>query len=136
MTYTAGRTWTLPLPYATPPLTLNKKMHYHKVAEWKRQIKGDVMLLARAARMPRNQLHRVLVQLVWTPSVKRPRDTDNPTLTLKPCIDGLVAYGLVPDDNHDVVESNCIIREVVPRRGKLELVVTELLLDTVVNTPQ
>lgn len=136
MSFTAGRSWTLLLPYDAPPLSLNKRMHHHKEAAWKRQIKDDVGWLARAAKLPKNQLHRVLIQLVWTPSVKRSRDTDNPTTTLKPCIDALVIYGLVPDDNRDVVESNCVIRDVMPRRGKLELVVTELLPVTVVNTPE
>lgn len=124
-----GRSWTLPLPYTAPPLSLNKRMNFHKEAAWKRQIKGDVMLLARAAKLPKD-LPRVLVQLVWTPSVKRDRDTDNPVPTMKPAIDGLVAYGLVPDDNARFVESNCIIRSVQPKRGKLELLVTELLVST------
>lgn len=136
MTERAGRSWTLTLPYDKPPLSLNSRMHFRKEAQWKRQIKDDVGWLARAAKLPRNELRRVLIQLVWTPSMKRDRDTDNPTATLKPAIDGLVRYGLVPDDNRDVVESNCIIRSHVSGRGKLELVITELLPDTVVNTPE
>ncbi len=130
MTESAGRTWTLALPYERPPLSLNSRMHYRKEAQWKRQIKDDVQWLARLHRLPKNDLRRVLIQLVWTPSVKRPRDTDNPTATLKPAIDGLVAYGLVPDDNKDIVESGCIIREVVPHRGALELVITEIVFDS------
>lgn len=102
--------WALTLPYASPPLSLNRHMHHMKEAAERRQIKQDVGWLARAAKLPRG-LHRVHVVLVWRPKQIRRRDSDNPSPTLKPAIDALVQYGLVVDDTVAHVSSSVEIRE-------------------------
>lgn len=121
------RTWQLDLPYASPPLTLNSRMHHMKAYGLSQQIKTDVGWLARAKKLPRNELCHVRIELHWQPSIRRHRDTDNPSLTLKHCIDALVTYGLVPDDNRDVVTSSTVIHEVVRGRARMWLNIIEVL---------
>ncbi|QMV86481.1 hypothetical protein HW450_06615 [Corynebacterium hindlerae] len=72
-----------------------------------RDIFNTVLLLAKAARLPKN-LEKVAVQLHYLPKDNRRRDTDNLTASAKPMYDALSAagtgkqagYGLVPDDDH------------------------------------
>lgn len=117
--------WSLMLPYDRPPLSLNKNMHWAKQRELERQIMDDVQWLARAAKLPKG-LRYVEITLLWAPSVKRTRDTDNPTPTLKKVIDGLVKYGLIPDDNHDVVRSSCMILPLIKGRGQVYVSIQQL----------
>lgn len=93
-----NRSWTLDLPYPRPPLTLNQRLHWAAKAKITRQIIDDVMVLARAKPLPRD-LGRVVITLHWQAKVHRRRDLDNVFPTLKAAIDGLRAYGLVPDDD-------------------------------------
>lgn len=100
--------WSLHLPYPRPPLSLNDRMHWAQRNRISRQIKDDVQILARATRVGTG-LARVWVGLTWVPPDRRRRDTDNMAPTLKACIDGLTAYGLVPDDDSAHVRSMCTI---------------------------
>jgi crossover junction endodeoxyribonuclease RusA len=79
--------------FTTPPLSLNRKMHWAK----ENRIKADLRTLVRArCHIPPAQ--HIDVWLRWQPRVKRNRDGDNPMPTVKPCVDQLVAQGVVPDD--------------------------------------
>lgn len=130
-----GRAWALALPYDRPPLSLNREMHWAKRRQAERQIMDDVQWLARQQKLPRGKdaLRRIHVRLVWTPSVKRTRDTDNPTPTLKKVIDGLVRYGLVMDDHHDIVSSECVINAIAHGRGHVVVAIQEILPDEAVH---
>lgn len=99
---------TIELPYKSPPLSMNDRGASVQAAKAKAaqiaQIRADVVLLARSAKLPRNVGHAV-VQLHYRPGTNARRDTDNLMATLKPIADGLAAgtktgagYGLVPDD--------------------------------------
>lgn len=90
-------THTIELPYLTPPLSLNDRMHRQAKARITRRVRLEVALLARSARLPRGAGH-VTVTLHYAPRDDRRRDTDNLVATSKPCFDGLVDAGLVPDD--------------------------------------
>lgn len=103
--------WTIRLPYDRPPLSLNDRMHWAKAAGLKRMLLADIQNLAISERIPRG-LDRVHIVLHWQPARRGQRDTDNPTATLKPLIDGLVKYGLVTDDNSEHVTSECVIEPV------------------------
>lgn len=89
------------LPYTRPPLTLNQRMHW--------QVKRKITQAIRAH--VAHELHAVMFQPVahvraelhYVPRDKRHRDADNLVLTSKPCIDGIVDAGLVPDDTPDYV---------------------------------
>lgn len=53
--------------------------------------------IAAGAKLPKG-MGCATVQLHYLPADNRRRDTDNLVATLKPLCDGLVDYGLVPDD--------------------------------------
>lgn len=110
--------WDLLLPYPSPPLSLNKRMHWRVQASWAKQLHHDVIMLAMHQHLPKDQA-RAKVTLVWHPSDKRRRDTDNPVPTLKACIDGLVKYRLIPDDSSHYVTSSV---EILPPMRPARLV--------------
>jgi len=95
------RTWSLSLPYRRPPLNLNQRLHHMAEYRIKTQLKQDIILLARAHKIPR--LAAVTAELVWFKGDNRVADSDNISPTLKPCLDGLVSAGVLPDDNSDHV---------------------------------
>lgn len=103
-------TWSLELPYTSPPLSLNRHTHHMKEARLRDQVKSDVGWLVRAAKVPKG-LDRIHVTLLWHPKHPGTRDTDNPSPTLKPAIDALVKYGVVSDDNHLHVSSSVEIAD-------------------------
>jgi Holliday junction resolvase RusA-like endonuclease len=119
--------WRIDLPWPKPPLGLNSIPSRFVLARAKRQIVHDVFWTARAAQLPKN-LAKVRVELHWVPGMTRRRDTDNPSLTLKPCLDALVQYGLTTDDDSEHVESACVIDPVdrSNRRSRVYLLITDL----------
>ena len=109
-------TYVLDLPYERPPLTANQRMHWAKKARIVSEVRRTAAWLARSQHLPRGVEH-ALISLVWVPSTQRRRDPSNLMPTQKAIVDGLVDYGLVPDDTPDYVT------EVMPRiaavqRGK------------------
>lgn len=121
------REWWLTLPYVTPPLNLNDRGHWAPRAKQVKAVRQDVALVARSAGLPRG-LRRVSCQLRYRPRDNRRRDTDNLVATLKPLCDGLVDYGLVPDDTAAfMLKPEPVILDAIPRAGgRLWLVVTDL----------
>jgi len=107
------REWILELGYSKPPLTLNQRMHWAPKARWVKQLSDDAQLLATSSKLPKH-LDQVGIVLHWQATTRRPRDSDNPTPTLKALIDGLVRYGLVEDDDSEHVTSGCVIEAVAP----------------------
>lgn len=91
------REWTVSLPWQSPPLSLNDRMHYKLKARWTKTVRGTAFFLARQARIP--ELARVEVQLLYAPRDGRRRDEDNLVATLKPLCDGLVDAQVVADDD-------------------------------------
>lgn len=91
-----------------PPLSLNDRQHWSTKNRITQRLKDDVFWLALAAKLPKKCAFAD-IRLVWQPDTHRRRDTDNATPTLKACIDGLVGYGLVPDDDSSHVSSGCEI---------------------------
>jgi crossover junction endodeoxyribonuclease RusA len=116
--------WVIDLPYPAPPLSLNKRMHYRSEARVRKQIHSDVAVLARVLKIPKG-LQRVEIVLHWQARVIRRRDSDNPTPTLKACIDALTKYGLVEDDDAEHVTSRCVI-EPLAKKPRVWLTITEV----------
>ena len=93
--------WTIRLPYATPPLSLNGRQHWATKARITRELIHAVTVGSwQQKMMPCESIH---VELIYVPRDRRARDRDNLVATLKPCIDALVRAGLVPDDTPEFV---------------------------------
>lgn len=88
--------WRLDLPWPSPPLTLNQRLHWRRQAAITADVRATVADLVRAAGIPAGR--HATVGLWWAPPDRRPRDEDNPVLTLKVCADALVDAGIVPSD--------------------------------------
>lgn len=115
--------WRLTLPL-TAPLSLNSRQHHMVKAREVAQVRRDVAVLARAAKIP--ALPRITVELHYAPRDNRRRDALNLVATLKPCEDGLVDAGVVPDDTADfVIPTIPVIDPPTGSRGLLYLIVRE-----------
>lgn len=114
----------LVLPWETPPLSLNQRQHWASKARVTREVRETVVWLARASHLPKAVEH-CTVQLHYRPRDNRRRDTDNLTATAKPAFDGLVDYGLVPDDTPRWMDKPepLIHRAIRGQRGRLWLVI-------------
>lgn len=89
--------WSIPLPYPSPPLSLNKGQgHWAKTSGIKATLRRDAARLARSAKIGHHA--HIHTRLHWTPPDNRRRDEDNIILTAKPLWDGLVDAGVVVDD--------------------------------------
>lgn len=119
---------TIRLPYTTPPLTLNQRLHWAAKHRETARIRHDVGALARAALERRHTpMTRAHVDLWWTPKDARRRDTDNPAPTLKACIDGLRDAGVFLDDDSATVSSRVVIGPPDKADPRMELIVHEWL---------
>lgn len=87
----------VPLWKGKPPLTLNQRLHWSEKARRTKKIRDTVGWQAQAMRL--GTATHVSVQLHYNTGDRRRRDSDNLVATLKPCVDGLVDAGLVPDDD-------------------------------------
>lgn len=94
-------TWSLVLPWRTPPLTLNRHLHHMVEYRIRGEVKQAVHLLARAERIP--HLRAITAELVWMKGDNRTADSDNFSPTLKPCLDALKSAGVIDDDDSEHV---------------------------------
>jgi hypothetical protein len=93
------RTWTLTVASALPMLNLNQRLHWAKKAQLTKHWRTLTLTNAMAADLPRN-LGRVHIVAHVIKPTNRAYDVHNLTPTLKAAIDGLVDYGLIPDDTN------------------------------------
>lgn len=118
--------WTVHLPgYTRLPLSLNEQLHWAKAARIKKQLGTDAWAMLRHHKVPKG-LQRVSVELHYRPSVRRARDEDNCSPTLKVICDAVVKFGVVPDDSHEFLTSGSRIDAVVRDAALLYFVVTDL----------
>lgn len=119
------RAWKLDLPM-TVPLSLNSRQHYMVKAREVGRVRRDVAVLARAAKIP--ALGRIVVELHYAPRDARRRDRLNLVATLKPCEDGLVDAGVIPDDTDEfLIPTMPVIDPPTGTTGRLYLLVIEHL---------
>jgi len=102
--------WEIPLPYKSPPLSLNDRMHWAQKARITKELR--TLAYVHARKIP--DLVRCHVELVWYVNDRRRRDSDNPFPTLKALADGLVDAEIVEDDTHDLMRKTVRI-EYVPK---------------------
>lgn len=115
-------TYELVLPYTRPPLNQNQRLHWAVKGKLTKDIKLTTFIIAQSMRLPKG-VDFASIELVYYPPGRKPRDEDNLSPTLKACADGIVQYGLVPDDNSEHVKSWCTIGPVV-KGGKVALNIT------------
>lgn len=94
------------LGWSTPPLTHNKMPRNHMALyRIQQDIKSRTVAACHALRAPKG-LIRANVILHYCPRTNQARmDEDGLSPTLKPALDGLVAYGMFADDDHRIVHS-------------------------------
>lgn len=125
------RSWSITLPWATPPVKpnggySNRYAHSTKV----RTTRQTMGLLARQAGIP--ALHRCRVELTWFVADRIARDVDNLAWTLKPLCDALAGtkawdHQIVPNDTPEWMEKP--MPSIVYRPGEpkeLVLTITEI----------
>lgn len=93
----------LALPYLSPPLSANQRMHWQAKGRITREVRSTATTLARHAKLPRAE--RLIITLHYQPKNRRRRDAHNLYPTVKALVDGLVDAGLVPDDNTEHVST-------------------------------
>ena len=115
----------LDLRLTKPPLNLNDRMHWAQRAKITKDIRLRARIAAQVAKLPKGA-ESVKVRIVYRPRDKRRRDPSNLMLTQKPALDGLVDYGLIPDDSPEYVEEvmPTIAQPIKGQPGKVWLEVT------------
>lgn len=125
MTAPAVTEWRIDLPL-TRPISLNDFEHHMVKARKVAALRRAVMLLCRSKQIP--PCPRIHVELHYQPRDNRRRDRTNLVATLKPCEDGIVDAGVIPDDTPEFIESVMPILDppVRARQGSLYLIVRQL----------
>ena len=82
---------------ATEVLTSNQRLHWGERARRTRALRWRATLAYRAAGKPRMEAAHLTARLTYRD--RRRRDAHNIMPTLKACVDGVVAAGLLPDDD-------------------------------------
>lgn len=126
---TETRTWTLTFPAPAEWLSANKRYKRRPDAAI-RAWRQATAVHAAAAGLPRG-LDRVSVYatLHFTNALRR--DAHNYMLNVKSCIDGLVDYGLIPDDRREhllwtaITEGSKVAAKPFGPVGELELLIVE-----------
>ena len=94
------RSWTLIVPVRCDFINLNQRMHWAEKARLTREWRLTANVAARNAELPKDA-QRVHIVAHVVKSTNRQYDVHNLMPTLKACVDGLVDYGLIPDDTND-----------------------------------
>ena len=86
-----------------PALNPNKRLHFYKLAEAKRNAKEEIIArVIEQVDSPPTFKHAIL-DITWVAKDNRRRDIDNLFASMKPYIDGLVTHGILTDDSADLV---------------------------------
>jgi len=92
------RTWTLDIPAPAGWLNANKRSQHRYQTADRQAWYNTTLQYAAAAKLPRG-LERVHITAILRFRTDHPRDPNNWNPTTKVCVDALVKYGLVRDDN-------------------------------------
>lgn len=86
----------LELPWQSPPLSMNDRMHHLAKGRLVREVRKTAADLAQRTGI--GSMVRPSLQLVWLVTTRHKRDTDNVVPTLKALADGIVDAGVAADD--------------------------------------
>jgi len=82
-----------------PALSPNKRLHYMELYRAKDAAKTEAAALVLAQGKPPRPYERAHITITWVAKDKRRRDMDNLLASMKGYLDGLVAVGLLADDD-------------------------------------
>lgn len=91
--------WTITIPADLAWLNLNQRTHWAAKAKLTKAWRGMAYAVAVCSLLPKG-LDRVHIIAHITKPTARQYDVHNLMPTLKACVDGLVDYGLIPDDTN------------------------------------
>lgn len=128
------RQWQVTIPAPAPWLSANQRRDLRRQTPDRRAWRTAGQAHAHRVHLPKLQHVHVVAELRFADN--RRRDPHNYYPTLKALIDGLVDYGLVPDDSHQfLVGPDVRYGPVVAGRGLGEVVLTITDLAAAVTTP-
>lgn len=122
----SARSWTLDIPAPAPWLNANERGHWSKRSGTIRLWRDAAHVYATKARLP--GLGKVRIEAVLSFADKRRRDPHNYYPTLKAIIDGLVDYGLIPDDSDEYLigpDIRMVQAAPLTARGRVVLTIRE-----------
>jgi transcriptional regulator with XRE-family HTH domain len=82
-----------------PDLSPNKRLHYMELYKAKDAAKQEAAALVLSQGKPARPYEKAHITITWVAKDKRRRDVDNLFASMKASIDGLVAVGLLADDD-------------------------------------
>lgn len=126
----SGRAFRIALPAGLKLLSLNGREHWSARNRRSQALKKAAWAMALQGKVP--PLGRVIVIAEYRPPDRRRRDADNIMASVKAAIDGIVAAGVLPDDEcpRYVSKIVCTIGDPFPK-GLLTLHLVEDLADNV-----
>jgi crossover junction endodeoxyribonuclease RusA len=102
--------YELRLPWTTPPLSANQRLHWRAQAARVAKVRGFVREAVAWSTYTDHpwpiDADHVDVTLTYYPRDRRRRDADNLVPTLKACADGLVDAGVTRDDTPDLMRKH------------------------------
>jgi crossover junction endodeoxyribonuclease RusA len=123
---TTGRAFTIALPPGLKLLSLNDRLHWRDRNSRAQELKRAAWVMALNAKVP--PLGRIAVIVEYRPPDRRRRDAENICAASgKAAIDGIVAAGVLPDDEcpRYVSKIVCTIGEPAPK-GQIVLYLIEV----------
>ena len=91
--------WTVTIPAPAPWLSANHRRDLRRQTPDRRAWRDAGLVHARRVHLPKLEKVHIVAELRFTTA--RRRDPHNYYPTLKALVDGLVDYGLIPDDSHE-----------------------------------
>ena len=95
---TEAPTWTLTIPAPALWLNANQRVDLRRQTPDRRAWRDAGRVYAMQAKLPRLRRAHILAELRFADA--RNRDVHNLYPTIKAVVDGLIDYGLLPDDSH------------------------------------
>lgn len=85
----AAEPWRVDLPWPSRTLHPNARVHWAKKAKATKKARADARSVASGAKLPRIDASTIKVTCIFSPPVKRNRDTDNLIAACKAYFDGI-----------------------------------------------
>lgn len=127
---TETQTWQIVIPAPAPWLNANQRVDLRRQTPHRRAWRDAGRVYAMAAKLPKLQRAHLLAELRFADS--RNRDVHNLYPSIKALVDGLIDYGLLPDDSHqylvgpDLRYGPKIAKRAGSVQGELLLTITDL----------